>query len=254
MELFAAVDVMGGRAVRLVRGELGAPRSFGDPLDVARRFLAAGAPWLHVVDLDAARTGAPVNRTVVLSLAEEAHRAGARVEVGGGVRRGRDVDELLAAGVDRVVLGTVAIEEPDAAARHASRHPGKVAVGLDYRRAARGGGLELALRGWTQRADADPAQLLGDWAGVPFAAVVVTAIDRDGTRQGPDTDGLSWVLDATALPVVASGGVGSAADLSALAGLRSGSGRSLAGAVVGRALVDGSIEVEEAVAACAASG
>ncbi|MDA8318058.1 MAG: 1-(5-phosphoribosyl)-5-[(5-phosphoribosylamino)methylideneamino] imidazole-4-carboxamide isomerase [Actinomycetota bacterium] len=253
MELFAAVDVMGGGAVRLVKGELDAPRSFGDPLDVARRFLAAGAPWLHVVDLDAARSGAPVNRAVVLSLVEEAHRAGARVEVGGGVRESRDVGELLVAGVDRVVLGTVAIEEPGAAACHASRHPGKVAVGLDYRRTP-GGGLELALRGWTQRADADPAQLLAGWAGVPLAAVVVTAIDRDGTRQGPDTDGLSWMLDATALPVVASGGVGSADDLTALTRLRSGSGRSLAGAVVGRALVDGSIEVEEAVAACAASG
>ncbi|MHB1554064.1 MAG: HisA/HisF-related TIM barrel protein, partial [Acidimicrobiales bacterium] len=92
------------------------------------------------------------------------------------------------------------------------------------------------------------------WAGVPLAAVVVTAIDRDGTRQGPDIEGLSWMLDATALPVVASGGVGSADDLSALARLRSAAGRSLTGAVVGRALVDGSIEVEEAVAACAASG
>jgi phosphoribosylformimino-5-aminoimidazole carboxamide ribotide isomerase len=253
MELFAAVDVMGGGAVRLVKGELDAPQGFGDPLDVARRFLAAGAPWLHVVDLDAARTGTPVNRAVVLSLAAEAQRAGARVEVGGGVRDGRDVDELLAAGVDRVVLGTVAIEEPGAAARHASRHPGKVAVGLDYRRTP-GGDVELALRGWTQRARAGPAQLLAGWAGVPLAAVVVTAIDRDGTRQGPDIEGLSWMLDATALPVVASGGVGSADDLSALARLRSAAGRSLAGAVVGRALVDGSIEVEEAVAACAASG
>ena len=253
MELFAAVDVMDGGAVRLVKGELDAPQGFGDPLDVARRFLAAGAPWLHVVDLDAARTGTPVNRAVVLSLAAEAQRAGARVEVGGGVRDGRDVDELLAAGVDRVVLGTVAIEEPGAAARHASRHPGKVAVGLDYRRTP-GGGLELALRGWTQRARAGPAQLLAGLAGVPLAAVVVTAIDRDGTRQGPDIEGLSWMLDATALPVVASGGVGSADDLSALARLRSAAGRSLAGAVVGRALVDGSIEVEEAVAACAASG
>ena len=253
MELFAAVDVMDGGAVRLVKGELDAPQGFGDPLDVARRFLAAGAPWLHVVDLDAARTGTPVNRAVVLSLAAEAQRAGARVEVGGGVRDGRDVDELLAAGVDRVVLGTVAIEEPGAAARHASRHPGKVAVGLDYRRTP-GGDVELALRGWTQRARAGPAQLLAGLAGVPLAAVVVTAIDRDGTRQGPDIEGLSSMLDATALPVVASGGVGSADDLSALARLRSAAGRSLAGAVVGRALVDGSIEVEEAVAACAASG
>ena len=253
MELFCAIDLMDGRAVRLVRGELGAPHDFGDPRDVASRFLGAGARWLHVVDLDAARTGAPANREVVVSLVEEAHRAGARVQVGGGVRADGDVEGLLAAGADRVVLGTAAIEEPETAARHARRHPGRVAVGLDYRRAP-GGRLELALRGWTERSEADLAELLAGWADVPLAGVVVTAIERDGTRQGPDEAGLSEVLDATALEVVASGGVGSVADLSALARLRSAAGRPLAGVVVGRALVDGSIDVEEAVAACAASG
>jgi phosphoribosylformimino-5-aminoimidazole carboxamide ribotide isomerase len=254
MELFAAVDVMGGRAVRLVKGEFGASRSFGDPLEVAGRFLAAGTPWLHVVDLDAARTGAADNRAVVLSLAAAAHRVGARVEVGGGVRNGEAVDALLAQGVDRVVLGTSAIEDPDHAARCAARHPGRIAVGLDYRRAP-SGAPELAVRGWTERAAVDPAELLTAWVGVPLAAVVVTAIERDGTREGPDAEGLSWALDATALDVVASGGVGGTGDLAALARLRSQeSGRSLAGAVVGRALVDGSMDVEEAIAACAASG
>lgn len=254
MELFAAVDVMDGRAVRLVRGEFGASRIFGDPLEVAGRFLAAGAPWLHVVDLDAARTSEPVNRQLVLSLADTAHRAGARVEVGGGLRDRDDLDALLAADVDRVVLGTVAIEDPDLAARHAIRHPGRIAVGFDYRWAP-GAVLELALRGWTERAALDAAELLAAWADVPFASVVVTAIERDGTREGPDTEGLSWVLDATGLDVVASGGVGGASDLSGLARLRSpGKGRSLSGAVVGRALLDGSMEVEEAIAACAASG
>lgn len=253
MELLCAIDVMDGRAVRLVKGEFAASRSFGDPREVARRFLAAGARWLHVVDLDAARTGAPVNREVVVSLVRDAQRAGAQVQAGGGVREDADVDGLLAAGVDRVVLGTAAIEDPEVAARHAWRHPGRVAVGLDYRRAP-GGGLELALRGWTERAAADPAHLLAGWADVPMAGVVVTAIERDGTRQGPDAEGLLEVLQATALPVVASGGVGSAAHLSALSRLRSSSGRSLAGVVVGRALVDGSIDVEEAIAACAASG
>ncbi|MGH8989364.1 MAG: HisA/HisF-related TIM barrel protein [Acidimicrobiales bacterium] len=254
MELFAAVDVMDGRAVRLVKGEFGASHVFGDPLEVAERFLALGAPWLHVVDLDAARSGSAANRVVVLSLAAAAHRSGSRVEVGGGVREGADVDALVARGVDRIVLGTAAIEDPTFAVRCAERHPGRVAVGLDYRR-VEGGALVLALRGWTERAAADPAELLRAWSGVPLAALVVTAIDRDGTREGPDTDGLSWVLDATDLDVVASGGVGVADHVSALARLRSPvEGRALAGVVAGRALVDGSIGVEEAIAACAASG
>ncbi len=254
MELYAAVDVMDGRAVRLVKGELGAPRIFGDPLEVGGRFLEAGAPWLHVVDLDAARTGGPANRAVVLSLAGVAHRAGARVEVGGGLRDAEDVDALLAAGVDRVVLGTAAIEDPDLAAACAVRHPGRVAVGFDYRRSERGA-PELAVRGWTERAAVDPAVLLAAWAKVPLAALVVTAIDRDGTREGPDEEGLSWVLDATDLDVVASGGVGGVGHVAALAALRSqAKGRSLCGAVVGRALVDGSMDVGEAIAACAASG
>ena len=254
MELFAAVDVMDGRAVRLVKGEFGASRSFGDPLEVASRLLGAGTPWLHVVDLDAARTGEPVNRAVVLSLAHLAHRAGARVQAGGGLRDTGGVDALLAEGVDRVVLGTAAIEHPELAARLAARHPGRVAVGLDYRRAP-SGALELSLRGWTERATAGPAELLAAWADAPLGAVVVTAIERDGTRAGPDTEGLSEVLDSTDFDVVASGGVGSAADLSELAGLRSpGRRRALAGVVVGRALVDGSIDVEEAIASCAASG
>lgn len=253
MDLFCAVDVMGGRAVRLVRGEFGAARAFGDPLELAARFLAAGARWLHVVDLDAARTGAPVNRETLLALASAAHRAGARVEAGGGVRAEGDVDELVAAGVDRVVLGTTAVEDPALAARCAARHPGRVAVAVDYRRDG-DGGLELALRGWTQRADADLGSLLTTWADAPLAALVLTAIERDGTREGPDAGGLAEVLDATDLDVVASGGVGSVGDLAALSRLRSPRrGRGIAGVVVGRALADGSMDVGEAVGTCAAS-
>ncbi|HLW45975.1 MAG TPA: 1-(5-phosphoribosyl)-5-[(5-phosphoribosylamino)methylideneamino] imidazole-4-carboxamide isomerase [Acidimicrobiales bacterium] len=253
MELFAAVDIMGGQAVRLVKGEFAAPSGFGDPLEVADKFLAGGASWLHVVDLDAARTGERVNRTVVRSLVDEAHRAGARVEVGGGVRSDAALESLLTDGADRVVLGTAAIEDPGLAAELATRRPGRVAVGFDYRRAT-DGTFELALRGWGERSPVDPSELVAAWSDAPIAAVVATAIDRDGTREGPDADGLSWLLDATVIDVVASGGVGGAAHLTALARLRSPvRGRSLAGVVVGRALVDGSMDVEEAVEACAAS-
>ncbi|HVC14596.1 MAG TPA: 1-(5-phosphoribosyl)-5-[(5-phosphoribosylamino)methylideneamino] imidazole-4-carboxamide isomerase [Acidimicrobiales bacterium] len=254
MDLFCAIDVMAGRAVRLVNGEFGAAENFGDPLELAARFSGAGASWLHVVDLDAARTGARTNRDVVLSVIAAAHRAGTRVETGGGVRDERALDELVAAGADRVVLGTAAIEDPARVVGLAERHPGRVAVGLDYRRGP-DGTPDLALRGWTESSGATPALLVDAWAHAPLAALVVTAIERDGTRTGPDLEGLSDVLDATALPVVASGGVGRVADLLDLARLRSPrAGRHVRGVVVGRALVDGSVDVEEAVASCAACG
>jgi phosphoribosylformimino-5-aminoimidazole carboxamide ribotide isomerase len=254
MELFCAIDVMGGRAVRLVRGEFDAARSFGEPLDLAGRFLRAGAPWLHVVDLDAARTGEPVNRGVVMSLTEAAHLAGARVQTGGGVRDARAAESLLDAGVDRVVLGTAAIEDPDFAAGLAREHPGRIAVGLDYRRSALGV-PELAVRGWTASSGSGVEALLAAWEGAPLAALVVTAIERDGTREGPDLEGLSAVLDMTTLDVVASGGVGRVADLAALACLCSPvHSRPVTGVIAGRALADGSIDVKEAIAACARCG
>ncbi len=254
MELFCAIDVMDGQAVRLVKGEFDAATGFGDPLGLARRYLDAGARWLHVVDLDAARTGEAANRDVVVALAEAAHRRGAHLEAGGGLRDADAVDALLSAGADRVVLGTAAVEDPGLALSLALRHPGRVAAGFDYRPAS-GGGIAVQLRGWTESAAGDPGALLDAWAGAPLAALVVTAVERDGTREGPDTGGLAWVLDRTELDVVASGGVGTVSDLSALRRLRSsGRRRGIAGVVAGRALADGTIDVGEAVAACAASG
>lgn len=254
MDLLAAIDLMDGGAVRLVQGEFARSSAFGDPVAVARRFLAAGVPWLHVVDLDAARRGEPVHRAVVRTLSDAAHAAGARIEVGGGLRTEHDVAGILEAGVDRAVLGTAAVETPALAVRCARRHPGQVAVALDYRRGAEDR-LEPAVRGWTGAGGRDAGSLLDALAGEPFDALVVTAIARDGTLEGPDTQGLETVLDATDLAVVASGGVGSAGDLAALAALRSPErGRALSGVVVGRALVDGTIGVEEAMASCAASG
>lgn len=254
MELLPAIDLRDGGAVRLVQGDFERQSDYGDPLELARRWVAAGARWLHVVDLDAARTGEPVNRDVVVAVAAEAAGAGVRVQTGGGVRSVADVEELLAAGLARVVLGTAALEDPSLATGCARRHPGSVAVGLDYRRRP-DGGLEAAARGWLEGTGRTVGDLLGELAGAPLGAVVVTAIERDGTLAGPDVEGLAAVLDATELPVVASGGVGSAGDLRALAALRSpAAGRSLLGAVVGKALVDGRVGLEEAIAACAPSG
>jgi len=250
MDLLAAIDLREGAAVRLVQGDFGRQTVYGDPLELARGWIASGVRWLHVVDLDAARTGEPANRELVVALAAMAADAGVRVQTGGGVRSAGDVDRLLAAGLSRVVMGTAALEDPSMAAACARRHPGAVAIGLDYRRGA-GADLEAASRGWIEDSGHTVPELLGKLEGAPLGALIVTAIDRDGTLTGPDLEGLVSVLEVTETPVVASGGVGSLGDLEALAALRSPAGdRALLGAVVGKALVDGRVRLEEAIAAC----
>ena len=242
MQLYPAIDLRGGRCVRLVQGDYGAETVYGDdPVAVAHGFAGAGAGWIHLVDLDAARTGQPVNRPLVTAVAASVP---VRVQAGGGVRDEAAVEALLDAGVARVVLGTAAVRDPLFVARVAQRHPGAIAVGLD----ARGG--ELAVRGWTEGAGVallDAARRFDD-AGV--ASLVVTDISRDGTLAGPDLDGLAEVVAATAVEVVASGGVGDLGHLRALAALEAG-GRRLAGAIVGKALYEGSFTVEEALATLA---
>lgn len=250
MELYPAIDIRAGGAVRLTQGDFDRQQDYGDPVVLARLFVAAGARWLHVVDLDAARSGRPVNRARVLEIAEAVE---VPVQSGGGVRTADDVDELLEGGVARVVLGTVALEDPNAVRTLADARPGRVAVGLDYRRVA-DGRSELAVRGWEHGTGQTLEDVVRDLSGTRVAAVVVTAIERDGTLGGPDLDGLGSVLAATDLPVIASGGVGGVSDLVALAGLRGPGGRVLAGAITGKALVDGRLTVEEGVAACAPSG
>ncbi|HLI74025.1 MAG TPA: 1-(5-phosphoribosyl)-5-[(5-phosphoribosylamino)methylideneamino] imidazole-4-carboxamide isomerase [Acidimicrobiales bacterium] len=246
MELYPAVDLLGGAAVRLVQGDFDRRRDYGDPLALARSYARAGARWVHVVDLDAARTGEPVNRDLVLAIARTVD---ARVQAGGGVRTDRDAAELLDGGVARVVLGTAAQHEPSIVERLAEQYPGRVAVGLDHV----GSRQEVAVTGWERTGGATLRQAVERIANVDVGAIVVTAIDRDGTLQGPDVDGLRAVLSWTAHAVIASGGVRSTADLRALADV-TGSGRALAGAIVGTALAEGSLAVEEALAACAPSG
>ncbi|MHB8681899.1 MAG: 1-(5-phosphoribosyl)-5-[(5-phosphoribosylamino)methylideneamino]imidazole-4-carboxamide isomerase [Acidimicrobiales bacterium] len=245
-ELFPAIDLRGGEAVRLVQGDFGREQRFGDPLALARRYDEAGASWIHVVDLDAARTGEAANRDVALAIVES---VSARVQVGGGVRRAGDAEQLLGGGAARVVLGTAAVEDPDLVEELARRFPGQVAVGIDHR----GGGRDVAVSGWEQVGGVTLDALLARLDGVALGAIVVTAIERDGVAAGPDLRGLRGVLARSAHDVVASGGVRSAEDLRALGALEQ-SGRRLAGAIVGRALVDGSLDVEEAIAACAVSG
>ncbi|HUY63812.1 MAG TPA: HisA/HisF-related TIM barrel protein [Acidimicrobiales bacterium] len=246
MELFPAIDLRAGAAVRLAQGDFGRQSDYGDPLALARRYAEAGARWVHVVDLDGARTGTAANRVQVLAIAAATP---ASVQAGGGVRSAPDAEELLGGGVARVVLGTAALSDPGLLGSLAERFPGQVAVGIDHR----GGGADVAVDGWTRPSGTTLSEALARLDGLALAAVIVTAIEHDGVLSGPDIPGLEAVLGLCAHPVIASGGVRSVADLRALAAL-SGGGRGLAGVIVGRALVDGTLDVEEAVAACATSG
>ncbi|HLI15281.1 MAG TPA: HisA/HisF-related TIM barrel protein [Acidimicrobiales bacterium] len=246
MDCLPAIDIRGGRAVRLQQGEFARETVFGDPLERALDLVAAGARALHVVDLDAARTGEPVNREVVQAIVA---RAGVPVQVAGGARRRRDVAELLGGGAWRVVLGSAALEDPALVWDLARRWPGRIAVGLDHRR--RDGRRELAVHGWETPTTTTLEEALAAFAAAPLGAVVVTDITRDGTLGGPDLEGYRLALALSELPIVASGGIATRADLEALAALRAG-GRGLAGAIVGRAILTGAISVAEAVAACGA--
>jgi phosphoribosylformimino-5-aminoimidazole carboxamide ribotide isomerase len=242
MELLPAIDLRGGHYVRLRQGDYTAETVYGDdPVALAQSFALAGAAWIHMVDLDAARTGEPTNRAAIAAVAASVD---ARVQAGGGVRDEAAAAALLDAGVARVVLGTAAMADPALVARLASRHPGRVAVGLDTR------GGEVAVRGWTEGAGVRLLDAVRRFEGMGVAALVVTEIERDGTLAGPDLEGLASVLAASELDVVASGGVGSLDDLRALSAVTV-DGRRLAGAIVGKALYEGAFTVEEALAAAA---
>ena len=234
--LFPAIDILGGRCVRLLQGDYGQETVYGnDPVAQARAFQDAGATWVHVVDLDAARTGDPVNRQVV---AEVAATLDVPVQAGGGVRTLDDARTLFDAGVSRVVMGTAAIEDPELVDQVADL--GRVAVGLDIR------GEEVAVRGWTEGTGLLLTDAFERFSNRGTDAFVITQIERDGTLQGPDLEGLAAALATTGVDVVASGGVGRPSDLKDLADLAV-AGRRLAGIILGRALYEGTVDLAAAI-------
>ncbi len=252
MILLPAIDLRRGTAVRLTQGNFEREQGYGDPIALAARYIEAGAHWIHVVDLDAARTGVPHERAVLGEIVRLARTGAVDVQFGGGVRSEDDAAELLSSGVARVVLGTAALEEPALAGRSARRWPGRVAVGLDYR-TREDGVAEAQAQGWLAGSGRSVSELLELWAAEPLGAVVVTEVARDGTLEGPNVEALAALLHRTALPLVASGGVGATQDLYRLAHLLA-NGRRLQGAIVGTALAERRFSVEEGLAACATSG
>ena len=244
MDLFCAVDIRGGRCVRLLRGDYGAETVYDDdPVARAVQMAEAGAAWIHVVDLDGARSGRPENADAVAAIAAAVD---VPVQAGGGARSAETAETWFEAGVERVVLGTAALRDPALVRDLASSR--RIAVGLD----ARAG--EVATDGWLRGSGRSVLDVARSFASAGVDAFVVTDISRDGTLEGPDLQGLAGMLDATDVDVVASGGVGRIEDLRALAGVEGRGGRRLTGAIVGTALYERRFTVAEAVAALAGPG
>jgi phosphoribosylanthranilate isomerase len=234
LELLPAVDVQGGRAVQLVQGVAGSEKTFGDPVEAALRWQEAGAEWIHLVDLDAA-FGRGHNREL---LAEIVGRLDLKVEMSGGIRDDESLAAAMDAGCRRVNIGTAALEQPEWCARAIADHGDRVAVGLDVR------GRTLAARGWT-RDGGDLSEVLARLDDEGCARYVVTDVNKDGMLQGPNLQLLRDVCAATDRPVVASGGVTTLDDISALMTLVD---EGVEGAIAGTALYEGRFTLEDALA------
>jgi len=233
LELLPAVDVKDARAVRLVQGELSAETAYGNPLDVALEFQAAGAEWLHLVDLDAA-FGRGENSEL---LAEVVGKLDIKVELSGGIRDDQSLTRALATGCRRVNLGTAALENPEWTARVIGQNGDRIAVGLDVR------GHVLAARGWTQEGG-DLFETIERLERDGCQRYVVTDVTKDGTLKGPNLSLLQEVCAVTQSPVVASGGISSLDDIASLMAL---SASGVEGAIVGKALYAGAFTLEQAL-------
>ena len=237
MILYPAIDLKGGACVRLVRGEMDAATVFNtDPAAQARSFADAGCGWIHVVDLNGAFAGKPVNAEAVAGIVKAVP---VPVQLGGGIRDMATIEAWLTHGVARVILGTVALRDPALVRAACAEFPGKVAVGID----ARGG--FVAVEGWAETSKVTALELALKFEDAGVAAIIYTDIDRDGVLQGPNVDATAALAEKVTTPIIASGGVASLDDLRALKA-RADSG--ISGVISGRALYDGRIDLAAALA------
>lgn len=235
MNLYPAIDIKDGACVRLLYGDMDAVTSYNpDPGDQARKFAAAGCRWIHVVDLNGAVSGAPVNREAVRAIL----KTGLPVQLGGGIRDMKGIETWLEAGVTRVILGTAALKDPDLVRQAARAFPGAIAVGADAR-----GGM-IAAEGWVEVSDIPVADLVHRFEDCGVAAVIFTDIGRDGALKGVNLEATAALARQTEIPVIASGGVASISDIEALAQDDSG----IEGVITGRAIYDGRLDLGEALA------
>jgi len=231
--ILPAIDLRGGLCVRLRQGDYAQETIFGDdPAAMAQRWVQLGAKYLHIVDLDGAKEGRPVNGDSIRRIVES---AGVPCELGGGLRSEEHIRQALAWGVDRVVLGTQALKDPDWLHGIAQRFPGKIALGIDAKQG------KVATDGWLQVTERPAIDLAHECAAWPLAAIVYTDISRDGMLEGPNFTAVAAMAAAVRLPVIASGGVTTLDDIRRLAQL------GLAGCIIGRALYEGRIDLKEAI-------
>lgn len=232
VDLYPAIDIRSGRVVRLRQGDYDQETVYGDdPVEVAGSFVASGARWIHIVDLDAARSGDPVNRPVIARItASLGNRA--NVQTGGGVRSLDDARALSDIGIRRVVMGSAAVADPSLVERASAVVD--VAVGLDHRNG------RVAVHGWTQESDLDLSSAFGRFPSA--TAFVITDIARDGMLQGPDVNGLASAARSTLIPVIASGGVSSLEDIDSLARIDG-----VTGIITGKAIYEGRFTVAQAI-------
>lgn len=237
MILYPAIDLKDGQAVRLLRGDMDKATVFNaDPAAQARAFVDAGCEWLHLVDLNGAFAGMPVNATPV----EEILRTcSVPAQLGGGIRDMATIASWIEKGLARVILGTVAVENPSLVREAAAAFPGKIAVGIDAR-----DGM-VATKGWAEATSVVATDLAKSFEDAGVAAIIYTDINRDGAMQGPNIDATAALARAVSIPVIASGGVSSLEDLIALRDC----GAKLDGAISGRALYDGALDLKQALAA-----
>ena len=236
MILFPAIDLKNGQCVRLFQGDMDQVTVFGDdPAAQARDFAAAGAKWLHVVDLNGAVSGRPVNEDAVKGILDAVDIP---VQLGGGIRDRETIEFWLERGVRRVILGTIAVRDPALVEQASRKHPGRVAVGIDAR-----DGM-VAVEGWTELSEITGLELAKEFEDCGVAAIIFTDIARDGAMDGPNIEATVGLANAVSVPVIASGGVSSLEDLEALKAAGTGL---LEGVISGRALYDGRIDLAAAV-------
>lgn len=237
-ELIPAIDLLGGECVRLTQGRYEEATVYDtDPGSVAAGFREAGVTRIHVVDLDGAKAGSPVNRAAIARIVEAA--AGVPVQLGGGLRDLEGIDAALSAGVDRAILGTVALRDPALVKQAAARHPGRIVVGIDAR-----DGM-VAVEGWTEASETTAVEVGRRFEDAGVSAIVYTDIARDGMLSGPNLASTAELADALSIPVIVSGGVSSETDIVRAASLAP---RGISGVIVGRALYTGAVSLASALA------
>ena len=236
MMVIPAIDLKDGRCVRLRQGDMTRETMYSrDPAAVARQWEALGAPRLHVVDLDGAVNGVPRHMELVCAIARA---VSIPIQVGGGIRSLDSIQAYVSRGIERVVLGTAALENPSLLAEACERFPDKIFVGVDVKRG------HIALRGWTNLSDATPGQVWASLRACPVAGVIMTEISRDGMLAGPDVAALRQAAEACPVPLIASGGITRVEDIRAIKQLD----RRISGVIVGKALYEGTMDLPSALA------